>query len=85
MNLRTRLAFLVLQAALLFVLPSSWLAAQAMPPQAPPQQNSLGYSDFSAEAKLEEKFMAVPDPKLAGEELKTLTIEIGRASCRERV
>jgi len=75
MNLRTRLAFLILPAVLLLVLPSSWLAAQAMPPQSPPQQNSLGYSDFSAEARLEEKFMAVPDPKLAGEELKTLTIE----------
>ena len=75
MNLRTRFAFLVLPAVLSIVLPSSRLAAQAMPPQAPPQQNSLGYSDFSAEARLEEKFMAVPDPKLAGEELKTLTIE----------
>ena len=70
MNLRTRLAFLVLPAVLSIVLPSSRLAAQATPPQA-----SLGYSDFSAEARLEEKFMAVPDPKLAGEELKTLTIE----------
>ena len=40
-----------------------------------PPQSSLGYSDFSAETRLEEKFMAVPDPKLAGEELKTLTLE----------
>ena len=70
MNLRTSLAFLVLPAALSIVLPSSRLAAQA-----PPPPTSLGYSDFSAEARLEEKFMAVPDPKLAGEELKTLTIE----------
>jgi N-acetylated-alpha-linked acidic dipeptidase len=51
------------------------VAAQATPPQAQPQRTSLGYSDFGAEAKLEDKFMAVPDPKLAGEELKTLTIE----------
>ena len=70
MNVRTRLAFLVLPAALSTVFPSSRLAAQAMPPQA-----SLGYSDFSMEAQLEEKFMAVPDANLAGEELKTLTIE----------
>jgi N-acetylated-alpha-linked acidic dipeptidase len=70
MNLRTRLAFLVLLAVAFFVFPSSRLPAQAMPPQ-----SSLGYSDFSAEARLEEKFMAVPDAKLAGEELKTLTIE----------
>jgi N-acetylated-alpha-linked acidic dipeptidase len=75
MKLRLRFALVVLPTALLFVLPSCQLAAQAMPPQATPQQNSLGYSDFNAEARLEEKFMAVPDPKLAGEELKTLTIE----------
>jgi N-acetylated-alpha-linked acidic dipeptidase len=35
----------------------------------------LGYRDFSNEAKVEEKFLAVPDPKLAGEALKTLTAE----------
>ena len=33
----------------------------------------FGYPDFSAEAKTETDFLAVPDPKLAGEELKTLT------------
>ncbi|MGO9325204.1 MAG: M28 family metallopeptidase [Terracidiphilus sp.] len=38
-------------------------------------QGSFGYSNFDAEAKLEEKFLAVPDPKLAGEDLKTLTAE----------
>jgi N-acetylated-alpha-linked acidic dipeptidase len=70
MNLCTRFALFVLPAVFLFVLPSSRLAAQATPPS-----TSLGYSDFSAEARLEEKFMAVPDPKLAGEELKTLTLE----------
>jgi N-acetylated-alpha-linked acidic dipeptidase len=35
----------------------------------------FGYRDFSAEAKVEEKFLAVPDAKLAGEALKTLTAE----------
>ena len=70
MNLRTTLALLALPALIPVVLPSSRLAAQATPPQ-----GSFGYSDFSAEARLEEKFMAVPDPKLAGEELKTLTLE----------
>ena len=68
MKLRARLALLVLPAVFSIVLSSSRLAAQAAPPQA-----SLGYSDFSAEARLEEKFLAVPDAKLAGEELKTLT------------
>src|SRR5579862_449601 len=35
--------------------------------------SAFGYSDFSKEAAIEEKFLAVPNPKLAGEELKTLT------------
>src|SRR5215471_13067248 len=35
----------------------------------------FGYGDFSNEAKVEEKFLAVPDAKLAGEALKTLTAE----------
>jgi N-acetylated-alpha-linked acidic dipeptidase len=33
----------------------------------------FGYNDFTAEAKIERQFLAVPDAKLAGEELKTLT------------
>jgi N-acetylated-alpha-linked acidic dipeptidase len=33
----------------------------------------LGYRDFSQQAKLDQEFLAVPDPKLAQEELKTLT------------
>ena len=43
------------------------LGAQTIP------QSVLGYRDFSAEAKVEEEFLTVPDAKLAGEELKTLT------------
>ena len=67
MSLRTALAFFLFPAVLTVGLQSSLLPAQA--------QTVLGYADFSAEAKLEEKFLAVPDPKLAGEELKTLTAE----------
>ena len=33
----------------------------------------FGYRDFTAQAKLDQTFLAVPDAKLAGEELKTLT------------
>jgi len=40
-----------------------------------PQAAVFGYSDFSAEAKIEETFLAVPDAKLAGQHLKTLTAE----------
>ncbi len=33
----------------------------------------LGYRDFSRQAKIDQDFLAIPDPKLAQEELKTLT------------
>jgi len=35
----------------------------------------FGYTDFSKQAKIEAKFLAVPDAKAAGEDLKTLTAE----------
>src|SRR5271165_4572322 len=38
-------------------------------------QAVYGYVDFTAQAKIEEKFLAVPDAKLAGQHLKTLTAE----------
>ncbi len=47
--------------------PFGRLAPQSAPPSV------FGYSDFSAEAKIEQEFLSVPDAKLAGEELKTLT------------
>ena len=44
------------------------------------RQTVFGYADFSQQARIEEKFLAVPDAKLAGEELKTLTAEPHLAS-----
>ena len=44
-------------------------SAQAAAPSA------FGYADFSKEAAIEAKFLDVPSPKLAGEELKILTAE----------
>ncbi|HEY1805092.1 MAG TPA: M28 family metallopeptidase [Terracidiphilus sp.] len=38
-------------------------------------QGSFGYSNFEAESKLEEKFLDVPDRKVAGDDLRTLTAE----------
>ncbi len=67
MILRSALALSLFPAVLSVALQSSLLPAQA------PPERVLGYAGFSAEAQLEEKFLAVPDPKLAGEELKTLT------------
>ena len=43
----------------------------------------FGYTDFSKEASIEEKFLAVPNAKLAGEHLKTLTAEPHIASSPE--
>ncbi len=51
------------------------LVAGTMPAQAPQQATPFGYVDFSKEAKIEASFLAVPDAKLAGEELKILTAE----------
>jgi N-acetylated-alpha-linked acidic dipeptidase len=69
MTFRASFAFSLLAAVSLVSPPSHSSAAQTAP------QDGLGYIDFSAEAKLEESFLAVPDPKLAGEELKELTAE----------
>jgi N-acetylated-alpha-linked acidic dipeptidase len=51
------------------------LVAGTLPAQAPQQATPFGYLDFSKEAKTEASFLAVPDAKLAGEELKILTAE----------
>jgi N-acetylated-alpha-linked acidic dipeptidase len=71
MTLPKPLAFL-----LLFLIPAP-LAAQT---SAQPAPAVFGYRDFAAQAKIEEKFLAVPDAKLAGEALKTLTAEPHLAS-----
>jgi N-acetylated-alpha-linked acidic dipeptidase len=58
-----------------FIVAGLSLALAALAPsQLPtPPQTELGFHDFAAQAKLDRDFMAVPDAKLAGEELKTLT------------
>ena len=76
MTVRKPLAFL----PLLVLFPI--LVRVSMPAQ-PGQQTVFGYADFSKQAKIEEKFLAVPDAKLAGEELKTLTAEPHMASTPE--
>jgi hypothetical protein len=48
------------------------LSAQSSVPHTPAV---FGYRDFAAQANVEEKFLAVPDAKLAGQHLKTLTAE----------
>jgi N-acetylated-alpha-linked acidic dipeptidase len=68
-------------AVSLFALSSVYVASKSAA-QAPPKQ-IFGYGDFSAQAKWDKAFMAIPDAKLAGEELKTLTAEPHWASSPE--
>jgi N-acetylated-alpha-linked acidic dipeptidase len=67
--------------SLLFLSATSVVAAQSVAPAATP--TVFGYADFSSQQKIEEKFMAVPDAKLAGQHLKTLTAEPHMAATPE--
>jgi len=55
----------------------AFLAASSLPglvhAQVAPPESVFGYKSFNAEQSVEEKFLAVPNASLAGEELKTLT------------
>jgi N-acetylated-alpha-linked acidic dipeptidase len=70
MMLRKPPASLVFLTLVFSVSISRPLAAQSAA-----QPAVFGYADFTAQAKIEEKFLAVPDAKLAGQHLKTLTSE----------
>jgi N-acetylated-alpha-linked acidic dipeptidase len=72
-----KLPALVLALALLPARPSPRSVAQAA------AGTVFGYTDFTAEAASEAKFLDVPNAKLAGEELKTLTAEPHLASTPE--
>jgi N-acetylated-alpha-linked acidic dipeptidase len=52
----------------------------SLPAQSAAPRTVFGYLSFDAQSKIEEKFLAVPDAKLAGQELKTLTAEPHLAS-----
>ena len=76
MTIRKSLAFLVALA----LIPTSLSAQSTSQPATP---TVFGYTDFAAQAKIEEKFLAVPDAKLAGQHLKILTAEPHLASTPE--
>ena len=76
MTLRTAFALSLLSA--LF---SIAMSAQTATPAGSKQ--IFGYTDFSKEHSIEDKFLAVPNAKLAGEHLKTLTAEPHIASSPE--
>jgi N-acetylated-alpha-linked acidic dipeptidase len=74
MIVRTLLAFLVLPALTPALLPAQAQIAPA---------TVFGYTDFTADSKIEQQFLAVPDAKLAGQHLKTLTAEPHMAATPE--
>jgi len=59
--------------ALLLLLPLSSAILAAQGPSQP--ESVFGFGDFSAQAGIEAKFLAVPDAALAGQHLKTLTAQ----------
>jgi N-acetylated-alpha-linked acidic dipeptidase len=66
-RLRNVVAAVVCLSLVPFPLPAQAAAAT--------QTSVFGYADFSKQAKIEAKFLSVPDAKAAGEDLKTLTAE----------
>jgi N-acetylated-alpha-linked acidic dipeptidase len=74
MVVRKPLAPALLLAFVSLALISSLLPAQSAP-QAVAPPAVFGYSDFTAQSRIEAKFLAVPDAALAGQHLKTLTAE----------
>ena len=61
--------------ASLFLLVSIPGLLQGQSPAPSPAPPVFGYADFSAQAKIEDKFLSVPNAKLAGRHLKILTAE----------
>jgi N-acetylated-alpha-linked acidic dipeptidase len=66
---------MMVRKPILFFLALIPCALSSQPAPQPTQHGVFGYKDFTAQAKVEEKFLAVPDAKLAGQHLKTLTAE----------
>ena len=59
------------------------LIASPIGAQAPAAQQVFGYADFTAQAKVDADFLAVPDAALAGQHLKTLTAKPHMAATKE--
>ena len=62
------LSFVLLSATAILAASLPLLAQTPAPPQ-----SLFGYRDFAKQAQLDREFLGVPDAKLAGEELKSLT------------
>src|SRR5438105_4306260 len=74
-RLRSRLPLVIFTA---FILLSASFAQQPAPSAPTPPSalgNLTGFRDSAQEQQIEQRFLAVPDPKLAEEHLRTLTAE----------
>ena len=82
---RLPLAFILVSALLSQAFDPSPKAAQKAVPAAATTVNSgvFGYRNFAEQRKIETTFLAVPDPAIAGQDLKTLTAEPHLASTPE--
>ncbi len=78
---------MMVRKPLAFLLPLALVPVVLVPLLAPAQSAApspvFGYGDFTTQARIEEKFLAVPDAKLAGQHLRTLTAEPHLASTPE--
>jgi N-acetylated-alpha-linked acidic dipeptidase len=81
MTVRKPLPFLFVLMLVLSALVSAPLLGQDSAQPVTPKV--FGYTDFTAQSRIEEKFLAVPDAKLAGQHLKILTAEPHMASTPE--
>ncbi len=60
---------------LLLGLVSAYAGTGALPAQSAAQPSVFGFLNFNAQSRIEEKFLAVPDARIAGQDLKALTAE----------
>ena len=68
-------------SALLLAIPAD--QADAQTPGTPSVSSVFGYNDFTLQSKIDAEFLAVPDARLAGQELKALTASPHIASSPE--
>jgi N-acetylated-alpha-linked acidic dipeptidase len=81
LSLSRRFHFMILRKSLALILLSPFVSL-LLPAQST-QPPVFGYADFTTQAGIEAKFLAVPDAQLAGQHLKTLTAEPHLASTPE--
>jgi N-acetylated-alpha-linked acidic dipeptidase len=79
-----RLRFAIIFAVATLAVRVCTIEAQNSANEFPPMPNNVfGYADFALQSRVDRQFLTVPDAKLAGEELKTLTAKPHLAATKE--